>query len=179
VNLFVVAGFVVGLAVGVVADLVSEEVRGRLDRVPHWLIRLAARRIDTAIREDVVDEWTAELQEILDIHRAVPLPLTRLFVGTHYALGLLRASDAINRDLSPGRNERGLLRNVGEAVLKLLVHDDIVFLGAALAVFGIAIGSGFLGMVLGSALGVLGISLLGMSAGIGVIVCAGVTRRRQ
>lgn len=119
----VAMGILIGLTVGTLADLVSEEVRGRLDRLPHWLIRLAGRRLDPEIREDAVGEWIAELQMILDIHRAGPLPITRLIIGTRYALGLLRVGGTINRDLRPSRRQRGSARHVAKAVCVALIRD--------------------------------------------------------
>jgi hypothetical protein len=82
----------------ILGDLVSEEIRVRLDRLPHALIRLAARRLPSDVREDLAEEWTAELHEIL--RGAEALPVTRLYRGTRYGLGLLRAAPSIGRDLS-------------------------------------------------------------------------------
>ncbi len=82
----------------VLGELISQEIRGRLDQVPHGLIRLAARRLQPELREDLAEEWTAELGVIL--RGAQSLPVTRLYRGTRYALGLLRAAPSIGRDLS-------------------------------------------------------------------------------
>jgi hypothetical protein len=59
---------------------------------------LAARRLPSDVREDLAEEWTAELHEIL--RGAEALPVTRLYRGTRYGLGLLRAAPSIGRDLS-------------------------------------------------------------------------------
>jgi hypothetical protein len=37
----------------ILGDLVCEEVRGRLNRLPHTLIRLAVRRVPPEVREDL------------------------------------------------------------------------------------------------------------------------------
>jgi hypothetical protein len=107
-----VAAFLVGLVATVVGDLVSEEVRTRLDRLPFFLIRVAGRRLDEGIRRETTSEWTAELNEILRRHRSSALPLTRLAIGTHYAFGLLRSAGAINHTLTvaaPPRRTRALM----------------------------------------------------------------------
>jgi hypothetical protein len=44
------------------ADMVSEEVRDRLDHLPHAILRLAARRLDLGQRITIYrDEWLPEL----------------------------------------------------------------------------------------------------------------------
>jgi hypothetical protein len=90
-----VFGALVGAAVG---DLASEEIRGRLDRLPHGVVRLAARLLPEQVRDDLRDEWAAELHEIL--RGAEALPVTRVARGVRYALGLLRAGRSIGRELS-------------------------------------------------------------------------------
>jgi hypothetical protein len=91
-----VAGGLVGVALG---DLLSEEIRARLEKVPHAILRLAALRVPVALRRWLREEWSAELAEILS-GRAT-LPLTRLWVGLRYALGLLRTSPEVGRALAP------------------------------------------------------------------------------
>jgi hypothetical protein len=113
----------------ILGDLVSEEVRGRLDHLPHALIRLAARRLPPDVREDLAEEWTAELHEIL--HGAEALPVTRLYRGTRYALGLLRTASSIGRDLSitatttAAARTGGIPRPFTAAVVRVLVHRAI------------------------------------------------------
>jgi len=88
VILVAVLGFLASLVVVIVGDLVSEEVRARLDHLPHTVLRLAIRRLPANLRDDIGGEWQAELDHIL--HRAKLYPLTRLVVGVRYAAGLLR-----------------------------------------------------------------------------------------
>jgi xanthosine utilization system XapX-like protein len=83
---------------GAVASTLNEEVRGRLDRLPRALIRLAGRRLPQTVRDDLTDEWAAELDAILQ--RAEALPLTRLLVGIRYALGLLRVAPVVASELT-------------------------------------------------------------------------------
>jgi hypothetical protein len=85
---------VVGLVVG---DMVSKEIRARLDMVPHRVITLAARRSPTEIRDELQEEWSGELHEILRGSEA--LPVTRLCKGMWYAIGLLFVAPKIGRSL--------------------------------------------------------------------------------
>jgi hypothetical protein len=85
----------VGMAIG---DLVSSEIRGRLERIPLWLIRVAARHLDRDARESGVAEWTAELHAVLREHDADAIPLAGLAIGIRFALGVIRAARTIERD---------------------------------------------------------------------------------
>jgi hypothetical protein len=93
-NAWVAAGSVAGLGLVaiLVGDLVSGSFRGRLDRLSHRVLAVAVRRLDEDIRPDVAPEWAAELDAILGQHRAGPLPLIRLVIGTRFAFGLLRTA---------------------------------------------------------------------------------------
>jgi Sigma-70 region 2 len=75
-------------------DLVSEEIRGWLDLVPHAVLRLAASQLDPEQRETVYqDEWRPELIYVL--RGAESRPITRLIRGLTFALGLLISARAI------------------------------------------------------------------------------------
>jgi hypothetical protein len=55
--------FALSVAIMFLGDLVSEEIRGWLDRVPHAVLRLATLRLDQADREATYREvwglaWT-------------------------------------------------------------------------------------------------------------------------
>jgi Z1 domain len=77
-----------GLGITVIGDMVSEEVRDRLDHIPHAILKLAAGRLDPGQRSFVYDdEWLPELDYIL--RGAEARPITRLITGTYYALGIL------------------------------------------------------------------------------------------
>jgi hypothetical protein len=92
-------------------DLVSEEIRGWLDRAPQAIVRLAVRRLDPESREFIYQEvWLPDLYYYLrgDESR----PITRLVRGTTFAIGLLFAASRIARDLvaaptGPVANRRG------------------------------------------------------------------------
>jgi hypothetical protein len=77
-----------GIAIAVVGELISEEVRDRLDQAPRGILRLAARRLDPGQRTTVYrDEWEPELTYILKGTEA--RPVTRLITGSWYAFGIL------------------------------------------------------------------------------------------
>ena len=59
---------------------------------------LVVRRVPPDVREDLAEEWNAELHEIL--RGAETLPVTRLYRGIRYGLGLLRVAPSIGRDIS-------------------------------------------------------------------------------
>ncbi|MEY9857876.1 hypothetical protein ABH935_003489 [Catenulispora sp. GAS73] len=93
-----VAATAAGIIGLVLADVVTREFRTRLDKLPATVIRVAVVRAPRPLRTELHDEWRAELNEILRGREA--LPLTRLWIGTRYALGLLRSSRTIGRTLS-------------------------------------------------------------------------------
>jgi hypothetical protein len=87
--------FIVMAALG---DMVSEEVRDRLDHLPHAILRLAAHQLDRAERAVMFDdEWLPELTYILKGDEA--RPVTRLVQGTSYAIGIFVAARRIARHL--------------------------------------------------------------------------------
>jgi hypothetical protein len=102
-----------GFGMTAVGDMVSEEVRDRLDRLPRAILRLAALRLDPAEREDIYDdEWLPELIEILKGDEA--RPITRLFVGIRYAFGILFNARRIARDLSLPAPEQATAPAIGQ-----------------------------------------------------------------
>jgi hypothetical protein len=82
-----------GAALG---DLVSEEIRGWLDRVPHAVLKLATLWLDAADREATYREvWGPDLDYFLKGDE--PRPITRLIRGMKFAVSLawrVRAGDA-------------------------------------------------------------------------------------
>jgi transcriptional regulator with XRE-family HTH domain len=96
--LLAVLGIVGGLFAVAIGDMVSEEVRDRLDHLPHAILRLAAHRINATARAAIYDgEWLPELTYILQGDEA--RPVTRLYHGTSFALGIFVAARRIARDL--------------------------------------------------------------------------------
>jgi hypothetical protein len=77
-----------GLGTAAVGDMVSEEVRDRLEQLPHAILRLAARRLDPEQHVMFYEEvWLPDLAFVLKGDGA--RPVTRLIHGTHFALGIL------------------------------------------------------------------------------------------
>lgn len=99
------------MAAGIVTNLLSEEVRARLDLLPRGIIWLAGRFLPQAVRDDQCDEWVAELYAMLK-DADDGLPITRLLTGLRYACSLLRGAPAVARELTGGRRSslRGLNR---------------------------------------------------------------------
>src|SRR5690242_5563203 len=100
----------IGIALGLLSavllvalgDLLSEEIRGWLDLVPRGILRLAAAQLDPAQRETIYDaEWLPELCYAL--RGAESRPITRLILGTRYALGLVVAARRVSRRVGSGR----------------------------------------------------------------------------
>ena len=111
--LLALLGVLAGLGMTVVGDMVSEEVRDRLDHLPHAILRLAARRLKPAERTAIYEEdWLPELTYILKGEET--RPITRLFVGVRFALGILfkarRIADQLDRAaVEAGEEPEGLV----------------------------------------------------------------------
>ncbi|SHN44646.1 hypothetical protein [Cryptosporangium aurantiacum] len=105
----------------VVANLISVEIQGWLDRLPPVLIRLAARRLPQEIRADHIDEWDAELSAILEGSAAGPL--SRLALGLTYTSGLLRGAPKVARELGRARRRR-----LAAVFKRIRVHSLTTFL---------------------------------------------------
>ncbi len=88
-------------AVVAFGDLVSEELRARLDRLPEYLIRFAVLRLPPEFRQGRRDEWLLELWGVLQERKIAAFPLTRLFHGICYATSLLLGARQVGKDLSP------------------------------------------------------------------------------
>jgi hypothetical protein len=102
-----VLGFLAALATTVLSDMVSEEVRARLDHLPHAILRLAARRLTSAQQTAIYqDEWLPELTYILK--GAETRPITRLITGTRYALGILASTGRIAQHVHRTANPQPL-----------------------------------------------------------------------
>lgn len=103
--------FLAGIVTAAIGELVSEEVRDRLDEIPHAILGLAARMLDPGQRETVYhDEWVPELTYILKGSEA--RPITRLIVGTWYAVGIMVSTRRIARHLhrhAPGELDQTAL----------------------------------------------------------------------
>lgn len=117
--------FLGGLLMIALGDMVSEEVRDRLDHLPHAILLLAARRLDPAQRFTVYeDEWLPELTYILKGDEA--RPMTRLYHGTRFALGILvranRITRQLDRPISAGSSESRAFEII---VPRVLVDENV------------------------------------------------------
>ena len=86
----VLVGFVFlgGVLVAVLGELINEEIRGWIDYLPRFILRLAARRLDPAGKITIYeDEWLPELTCILQ--GAEARPISRVILGVKYSAGLL------------------------------------------------------------------------------------------
>lgn len=99
-----VAIAITSLAIVTLGDLVSEEVRARLDQIPLTLLRLAVRRLPERLREEFGQDWWAELDHIL--HRAQLYPVTRFIVGIRFSASLLFKAPSVARELTDGTARR-------------------------------------------------------------------------
>ena len=96
--LLAILGVVGGLLAAAVGDMVSEEIRDRLDHLPHAILRLAACRLDASVRAAIYDgEWLPELIYILQGDEA--RPVSRVYHGVRFALGILITARRIAGDL--------------------------------------------------------------------------------
>ena len=104
-----VLGFVAAVVLGIFRDLVSAEIKGRLELLPHFILRLAAAQLNEAQFESIYKaEWLPELDYILQ--KAANLPVTRCIIGTKYSFGLLisarRIARQLNRELGASHAEQ-------------------------------------------------------------------------
>jgi hypothetical protein len=77
-------------------DLMSKELQGQVEQLPHRVLRLAARRLPPALRTQYFEDWEAELDHILKRHEA--RPITRLLLGFRFATSLLRGARRLRAD---------------------------------------------------------------------------------
>jgi hypothetical protein len=100
---------VTAVMLAVLGELVSEEIRARLDRIPFALLRAAAGRVPLAQRQELYDEaWLPELYHILRGDEA--MPITRLVHGTRYALRIWLSAARIANELDPNPARRSLFK---------------------------------------------------------------------
>jgi transcriptional regulator with XRE-family HTH domain len=98
----VLAGTLGALVLGVFTSLLTKETEGFIDALPGLVLRLARRRLPADGRDDLYDEWAAELH--IALHQTEGRPLSRLVLGIRYAAGLLRTARRIADELGPARH---------------------------------------------------------------------------
>lgn len=79
----------------------AKEVEGVLRSAPFWLLRLAKMRLPVDCREELHEEWYAELFAAL--HDKGEQPLSRLLLGLRFSIGLLFAARRIAREMPHAR----------------------------------------------------------------------------
>jgi hypothetical protein len=102
--IWAVLSLALAVLVAALGELVSDEIRARLDRIPFAMLAAAARRLPAKQRADMHEQaWLPELHHILRGDQA--MPITRLIHGTRFAAGLWLAAPRISRELkqSPER----------------------------------------------------------------------------
>jgi anti-anti-sigma regulatory factor len=100
--LWAVLGIFGGFVMAAIGDMVSEEARDRLDHLPHAILRLAARRLDAALRASLYEEiWLPDLAYHLKGDEA--RPVTRLYHGICFAVGMLASARRSSRNLNGAR----------------------------------------------------------------------------
>ena len=96
--------------------MVSQEVRDRLDHLPHAILRLASLRLSPGQRTAVYEnEWLPELAYILKGDEA--RPVTRLYHSLRFGLGILMAARRIGRELPQPQADRVLLAGLDTTLL--------------------------------------------------------------
>jgi hypothetical protein len=132
-----VFGLVVAVLLAVIGELVSAEVRARLDRIPLALLAMAARRLPPKQYKALyVEAWLPELRHVLQGDEATPI--TRLIDGIRFAASLWLLAPMIGRELAndvpyaehldhratPHRTARGeLVRSKSELVIANYLHS--------------------------------------------------------
>ena len=108
--------FLGGIITATLGELVNEEIRGWLDYLPRFILRLAAARLDPAGKITIYeDEWLPELAYML--RGAEARPISRLVVGVRFSIGMLIAAKRTARHLhrSPASSSPSRLPLAGAA----------------------------------------------------------------
>ncbi|MBB2910247.1 hypothetical protein FHS43_001510 [Streptosporangium becharense] len=85
----VVVAFLGLLVLAALQDLVSEEIRARLERLPFAILRLAARRLPEELHAEVYEkQWLPDLEFQLSGETGAG-PITRLVAANRWALSML------------------------------------------------------------------------------------------
>ena len=84
----VVVGFAIVLAGLLVKGMLTDEIRGWLNRLPGWLLRRAAKQLGPDRQEIYEELWLPDLEFILHEDR----PITLLVKATRMAAGLLMST---------------------------------------------------------------------------------------
>ncbi|MEV5820408.1 cell division protein SepF [Micromonospora haikouensis] len=91
------------IASGVAINVLAKEAESLLGALPVILLRIARRRVPRQVRQNLYEEWLAELHEAL--HSAGEGPITRLWFGLKFSRGLLRSASDLGQTLGAIRTE--------------------------------------------------------------------------
>jgi hypothetical protein len=124
-------GLLGGIFLTVLGDMASQEIRDRLDHLPHAILRIAARCLTREQHRTIYeDEWLPELTYIL--RGAEARPITRLATGTRYAFGIFLSARRITQRLHRAPDSRQLhARNTGDTFAGSISADLIAVVTAA------------------------------------------------
>lgn len=91
------------------SGLLSDEIRGCLDLIPHFILRLAAAQLFKPGEREVIyeEEWLPEL--IWALRNAESRPITRLILGIKYSIGHLISARRTARHLAARQSARQLI----------------------------------------------------------------------
>jgi hypothetical protein len=78
-----------------VGGALHREMKGRVNRIPVMLLRLAARRLPVTIRQEWTEEWSGELAAIGEEYK--DMPVTRLLKRAGFVLGVLYGAGGVGR----------------------------------------------------------------------------------
>lgn len=127
-----VFGLMVAVLLAAIGELVSDEIRARLDRVPLALLAMAAKRLPPEQYNALyVEAWLPELRHILQGDQATPI--TRLVHGIRFAASLWLSAPKIGQELADDvsyaehlahRTARGeIVRSKSELVIANYLHS--------------------------------------------------------
>ncbi|GAA0975979.1 hypothetical protein Q7689_00650 [Nocardiopsis tropica] len=122
-------GLLGGVVLTICTDMLSEEARTRLDRLPQTLVKLAARRLPPQVRGDMELEWIAELHMFL--HGDDAVPVTRLFKGLRFAGGLFGSAGKVGYELQDAELKADVDVARSKAVIVVSVASSPIFIALA------------------------------------------------
>jgi hypothetical protein len=138
----------------VLGDMARAEMATRLSHAPYDIVTAAGKLVPPGMRDNLVAEWTAELDKI--VPGTDGLPLTRLYNGIKFAAGVLRTARAIAEGLA-GQSERPVVAAARRAAGWVLCTAGISW-----TVLGVIVGPSTFPGVIGAAFAVA-TCLLGLS----------------
>lgn len=162
-----VLGIIGMIAVLALQRMAVDELRGRLDRVPWVLLKLARLRVPRELRSKLYDgEWMPELFHIMSL--AETLPLTRLVKGIRYSVGILFVARRLGR-MHSGRSALDI--ELRQLLSMHVAMDAFGNIATAIAGYASAVTAGFTGsFTLVTAVGLAAGSALWLPAKVVLII---------